>query len=666
MVFDAVQGQNRRTVASANKFVGNLVEYLDQSKLRTGLVIREQGNRVGVLEPGGREKVVSADLILLQHPDSRINSNELAAKAAAIDGERSRLASELDLNLLWEVVREQGRSFTAAELAELFFGERSTIGTAVVLESLLNDRLYFSRRHMEFVPNGPDQVEKLRIQYDKARFRNETFRKTQTLIRQIFADHSLPPAEAAASLIEDLRRYLENPSTRSKDLTTMLSQAAPELAPAEIAFEILERLGAAPATPRYVLVGGLHKDFGEQALAEVHAAGGPSRPALQDDFAVTIDDEETREIDDALSCEMLDDGSLRVRIHIALVADFVSKRSALDREAAARATTVYLPEATVRMLPDELSCDRASLIAGVERPVLTTELRLANDGELLDFSIFPSTIKVARRLSYEEADQLLTAPSEGDPAAALLTRLDDMANKLRERRRRSGAVLFQRREAKVRVRDGQIEIKVLETRSQARQMVAEFMVLGNSAAARFASEHSLPIIYRIQPHSGGDFATQKPRLSLYPEFHAGMGLDFYAQVSSPIRRYADLVLQRQLVAALADSASEAYRNDELLTVLANAEAADVELKELERKAKRYWTLRYLKEHEVGRPLRAVTTREGAGAELLDYATRGTLRGAPTGEEREITVRIARVDPLRGWLVLDYLGLAAERSEIRAT
>jgi exoribonuclease-2 len=145
-----------------------------------------------------------------------------------------------------------------------------------------------------------------------------------------------------------------------------------------------------------------------------------------------------------------------------------------------------------------------------------------------------------------------------------------------------------------------------------------------------------------------------------------MGLDFYAQVSSPIRRYADLVLQRQLVAALADSTSEAYRNDELLTVLANAEAADVELKELERKAKRYWTLRYLKEHEVGRPLRAVTTREGAGAELLDYATRGTLRGAPTGEEREITVRIARVDPLRGWLVLDYLGLAAERSEIRAT
>ena len=94
----------------------------------------------------------------------------------------------------------------------------------------------------------------------------------------------------------------------------------------------------------------------------------------------------------------------------------------------------------------------------------------------------------------------------------------------------------------------------------------------------------------------------------------------------------------------------------LLTVLANAESADSEAKELERRAKRYWTLRYLQRSQLDRPLEALAFREGSSAELLAYAVRGTLRGAPNGiNESPILVRIARVDPLRGLLAFDYLG-----------
>ncbi|MGC1341172.1 MAG: RNB domain-containing ribonuclease, partial [Candidatus Binataceae bacterium] len=153
-------------------------------------------------------------------------------------------------------------------------------------------------------------------------------------------------------------------------------------------------------------------------------------------------------------------------------------------------------------------------------------------------------------------------------------------------------------------------------------------------------------------------AMQRPRLSMYPEFHSGIGLDYYAQLSSPIRRYADLVLQRQLLAALSNPGAQAYSVEELLTVLAGAENAETSGRELERRAKRYWTLRYLERDAADIPLLASATRDGAGAELADYVVRGTLRGAPElADDTSIMVQVSRVDPLRGWLAFDFLRVA---------
>jgi exoribonuclease-2 len=235
------------------------------------------------------------------------------------------------------------------------------------------------------------------------------------------------------------------------------------------------------------------------------------------------------------------------------------------------------------------------------------------------------------------------------------------ALKLRERRRTSGALLIHRREPKIKVSaSGEIELTLIDSGSPSRQLVAELMVLSNYAAARWAADHRVPIIYRVQPNVGGDYASQKPRLSLHPEFHAGIGLDYYAQLSSPIRRYMDLVLQRQLVAALVQPPSIAYQAEELLTVLANAEAAEADGKELERRAKRYWTLRYLERNALGLSLHATALRDGASAELDAYAVRGSLRGAPRlANQSRIIVRIVRVDPLHGWLGLDYLSDATD-------
>jgi len=644
-------------VAANTKYLGDVVEYLDEGRLRPALVVREQGAQLAIIEAGGRERTIARDLVLLRHPELKTSRENLAETLTVLGDERTRLAAELDLNLLWEIVHEQGRNFSADELAELFFGRRSATATSVMFEALFNDSLYFVRRHMEFLARSPEQVERLRVQYDKVRLRSESSRKTRTLVRGILEQGLRPPPEEVGPLAAELTRYLENPFTRNRELTAILESSVSDITPAEAAYEILERIDAAPPGPRFVVIGGVRTEFSEAAQLEAQGIAPPERKFSDVECAVTIDDDDTVEIDDAISCEPLADGGVRVRVHIALVADFVLKGGPMDKEAAARGATVYLPEATIRMLPDRVACDAASLIAGRQKHVLTTDVLLSGTGEILEYSIYPAKVRISARLSYDQADAFIagTGSEAVNGAAGTVRLVYEAAIKLREKRRASGALLVQRREPKIKVSGGEIEFRLLDTSSPSRELVAEFMVLSNHVAARFAAENRIPIIYRVQPGSG-DLAMQRPRLSLYPEYHAGIGLDYYTQVSSPIRRYMDLVLQRQLLAALSKGSSPPYEAEELLAVLATAENAEADGKELERRARRYWTLRYLELEALNRPLKATVLRDGASAELDDYAVRGSLHGAPNVPSRApILVQIARVEPVRGALALEYLG-----------
>ncbi|HVC45142.1 MAG TPA: ribonuclease catalytic domain-containing protein [Candidatus Binataceae bacterium] len=643
-------------ISTDGKYLGALVDYLDEGRLRRGLIVREQAAQVAVVEAGGRERSIARNLVMVRYPEVRATRENLAREVATVDAERAALSAELDLNLLWEVVQEHGRSYTAEELAELFFGRRAAAATSVMLEALFGDRLYFVRRHMEFVARSADQVERLRIQNDKVRLRSDASRNLRETIRAILEDGRLPPPDEGALLADTLRTYVENPFTRSADLTAIFAATVSDITPVEAAYEILERLGVPPPGPRFVVVGGIRTKFPAAALSEAAAIVAPERPAGDDLNAVTIDDDETLEVDDALSCEPLPDGNLRVRVHIALVADFVARDGPIDREAAARATTVYLPEATIWMLPERVGCDLASLSPGRPRHVLTTDLRLSPTGELLGYTIYPSRIAIAARLSYDACDAYV-ASEDATPRGVMVRRLYEASLKMRERRRAAGALLVTRREPKIKVgAGGEIEFKLIDNASPSRQLVAEFMVMNNYAAARYAADNRIPIIYRVQPGVGGEPATQRPRLSIHPDFHAGIGLEYYAQLSSPLRRYMDLVLQRQLLAAFTGREGvSAYQAEDLLGVMANAEAAEAEGKELERRAKRFWILRYLERTAIGRPLEAIALRDGASAELDAYAVRGTLHGAPNlSSQSRIFVQIARIEPIRGWLTFDYL------------
>src|SRR2546430_9037030 len=160
-------------------------------------------------------------------------------------------------------------------------------------------------------------------------------------------------------------------------------------------------------------------------------------------------------------------------------------------EAARRSSTIYLPSITVRMFPDRLSTDLASLRVGVPRPAFTVEMRFDKQGNRIGYRIALSTIQVQKRLSYDEADQII----ETDP---VLCALRQLAKQLHDARSKRGAITFRRPELKIRVRGDEIEITKINPNSSSRFIVSEMMILANGLAADFASLNSIPVIYRTQ------------------------------------------------------------------------------------------------------------------------------------------------------------------------
>ena len=322
---------------------------------------------------------------------------------------------------------------------------------------------------------------------------------------------------------------------------------------------------------------------------------------------MTIDGERTRDFDDALSLEEVPDG-WRLGIHIADVSAHVLPQTPLDREAQERGTSIYLPERRLPMLPEELSEDTVSLLAHQERLALSFLVTLGADAEIKDWVIVPSLITVARRLTYHEVDGLLTQDRE-------LATLSRLTRRLKERRLARGGYELKLPEVWVTFTpQGDIQVVVEDQETASHQLVGEAMVLANSLASQFLAEQGIAAIYRgqpdprepIQPSSDKSLLElwqDRRRLSrvvmdLSPSPHWGLGLPCYTFATSPIRRYLDLVIHRQLLAVVSGH-PPAYRPEDLEQILATIEPAMRRAGQMKTRRLRYWLLKHLS--DPGRP-----------------------------------------------------------------
>jgi exoribonuclease II len=317
--------------------------------------------------------------------------------------------------------------------------------------------------------------------------------------------------------------------------------------------------------------------------------------------AMSIDSELTQDIDDALSCD-LSDGLIMLGIHIADPASVIRSGTLLDHEARERSTSIYFPEGKIPMLPPLLSEAALSLVANAVRPAMSVLVTLTPEGEVVDFQITPSLIRVAERLTYEDADARIGQDVR-------LTYPFELAKRLRQLRFDNGAIALPIPQVDLFLDQyGQIAVHTVDREAPSQILVSELMILANSLVGQFCAQRHIPIVYRGQAAPRETFPTtftydpvvhyrqqramNPARIGLEPTRHSSLGVDVYTTFTSPLRRYVDLLSHRQLHTYL-ECGEPLYAEEQLRSILAEVESALSRASMVEHDRRRYWLLKYL-------------------------------------------------------------------------
>ena len=476
----------------------------------------------------------------------------------------------------WELL--EGAETELKELAELVF-DAFTPETAWAAWLLVADGLYFSGTPERILPRSREEIERDRVERDaKARAQAAW----EGLLGRLRAGRM---DEADREALVEVERLALGASQRSR---VMQALSLPETSPA--AHRMLCKVGYwtpehNPIPARF----GVELADPELAVPELPA---DERLDLTHLASFAIDDEGNRDPDDAIAL----DGE-HLWVHVADVAALVAPGGDLDLEARSRGANLYLPELTVNMLPMTVT-ERLGLGLQEISPALSFRIRVGDNGDLSELSVHRTRVRV-ERLSYEAAENEI----EGERLAAMVA----ITQRFAERRRLNNAVRIDLPEVSLKVDDAhKVSIRALP-RLASRQLVSNAMLMAGEAAARICREQAIAIPYVTQPapekvSEPQDLAAMfayrrqlKPsRTQIEPGAHFGLGLPAYTRVTSPLRRYADLLVHQQLGAWL--------RGDETLDAKAISERAgeadvgSLAIRRTERQSNQHWKLVYLRQH----------------------------------------------------------------------
>ena len=397
-------------------------------------------------------------------------------------------------------------------------------------------------------------------------------------------------------------------------------------------------------------------EFSKNTLAETIELQQPVSPDeigarldLRDELIITIDPDDAKDFDDAISLKKEKTGNWLLGVHIADVSYYVNEDSSVDKEARKRGTSVYLPGTVIPMLPEVLSNGICSLKEGEERLTKSIFFTYSSDGRLISSEIKHSVINVKKRLTYHIATKVLMESDEDDtdPVTNLLLEASKLAKLLYKNRMKEGALELNLPEINIRVgKDGKIDTIEKTTRDISHIIIEEFMIAANQAAATFMHQQNLPSVCRSHPEPDEDemhdFAEfifncknkridpfNKKRLQAFldeisdhPESyiinlmllrsmkkaeysttetsHFALGLEHYAHFTSPIRRYPDLIVHRLLdlffQGQLKSKNVKASWNEKITGWAKHCCATEKRAQEAEREIIKLKLLRHMEEH----------------------------------------------------------------------
>jgi exoribonuclease-2 len=610
------------------------VFFEDDGAFKAGTILADNDTSLQVETASGKRVKIKAANVLLRFADPAPVT--LLAEAQA-------LAADIDPAFLWEA--SGGGEFAFVDLAAEYFGRVPRAGEAVSLAYCLHaSPMYFYKKGKGRYKAAPPEA--LKAALAGAERKRREAEEVALLAAELVAGR-LPPA-----IRDELPMLLYRPDKQA--IATRAVAAASETRHTN-PLALLAACGAIPSTHDYHFNRFLSEAFPRgTAFPEYGTLPDAPELPLAGAHAFSIDDATTTEIDDAFSVRALPSGNFEVGIHIAAPALAIPRGSALDGIARERLSTVYMPGRKITMLPDE-AIARFTLAAGAPRPALSLYVETAPDGTPLRQATRLELVPVAANLRLDAVgEHFVAAASPGEPRwTDELRVLWRLAEKLEAARGKPDAprldytFLVDWDAAS----EGRVAIVPRPRGSPLDKLIAELMIHVNSSWGKLLHEANAPGLYRTQ-QSG------KVKMSTKPEPHQGLGVAHYLWASSPLRRYSDLVNQRQLIAAVAGDPPPYVESDaELFAVLGAFEVTYAQYAEFQNRMEHYWCLRWLEQESLREATASVVRDNLVRLDALPLYVR--VADLPAAAGPRVRLAIGAVDLLAATVEVRYLGGALD-------
>jgi exoribonuclease-2 len=655
-----------------------VVEFMQGDAPQAGWVLDESGGKLRLLTLNKREMKLPASRVLPWSgpcPGAGLNREEALGQLAERHRRREELAERVDALEIWELAQGEVESAEPEWFAGLVFEEPDADSLAAVGRKLLATKTHFKFRPPRF-EIFPREKAEARVEEERAAAeRRKILDAAAPFFKKLWSVHSSggPPPDGpdAPEIAEKLKSMVLEAMAGEPEILPLWKEATKGLPDSpQLALHLARAWGLVSEHHNVLLEQEGYRwgddwtgQFAERI--EEHAARFESPGEVTDASPyVSVDSSTTRDVDDAFFMSRSDDG-FELRLALACPALHWDFGGELDLAVRERASSLYLPEGTSFMLPERLAAGACSLAAGENRPAMVLAFRL--DAEMRPVQVTPSleVVRLAENATYEAVEERLES-GEADESAILAAELSKL---LRERRVAGGAVIIERTEPKVVLREGRdgviVDLERPEECPRAQLLVSELMILANSWTAKWAGEQDLPLLHRTQdialpPDAAGVW--EEPQdvyntvkllgatlLEPDPAPHASLGVRAYCPTTSPLRRYSDFLNQGQIIHYLRHGRPR-WEQEELGRRLPYLSARLEAASRIQRFRPRYWKLVYLKQRpEAHYPSIVVETNQLVTASIpsLQIYVRAPkdIFGDKTWPGQRFLVRLDKVHPL---------------------
>ena len=557
-------------------------------------------------------------------------------------------AADIDTDLLWEVCGEE--EFSAEAIAEEYYGHVPTkTELAATLIALYAAPMYFYKKAKGVFKAAPEETLKQALAAIERK-------KQQDAQIDAWAE-ALKRGEMPSEIAADLKTILHAPDKQSLTYKAF-TKAADALKTS--AYELAKKTGGITSIPQYLQDGFEIKYFPKgTGFPDLQLPEMPDLPKA-DVTAFSIDDESTTEVDDALSLTDLGNGMKRVGIHIAAPSLAIKPGDKMEKNIMERLSTVYFPGGKITMLPENWIA-AFSLDAGAYRPAVSIYFDVDSEFNVGEPTCKIEAVNIAENLRIQTIEPHFNAETGLDEAGEMmfahhqdLIWFHQFAIALQKARGKYEPDRAPQYDYSIELdEEGKVSVVRRERGSPIDMLVSEMMILANSTWAQMLHDNDLPGLFRVQPAG-------KVRMSTKSEPHIGMGVQHYGWFTSPLRRAADYINQKQLISLINDTAKPLYQNSdaELFAALRDFDTTYAAYADFQRQMEAYWSLVYLQQQGTSELTATILKEDLVRIEGLPLVTRATGIPFDALPKTQVLLKITELDPEKQFIALNYVKAVA--------